>query len=117
MLLFSLYCFSFTCVLFCIILLWLNKFLNLNLNLINDRLGIKTVIPRIPVKRIKLCVYDVFFKVSASKLWNTLPKWVNSETSSLPAFKKCLDKYLSNIPDCPPVQGYVTANNNSLLEY
>ena len=28
---------------------------------INDRLGIKTVIPRIPIKRIKLGVYDVFF--------------------------------------------------------
>ena len=83
----------------------------------NIRLGVKAIIPRIPVKRIKLGVYDSFFKVSASKLWNILPKWVNAESRSLPLFKKNLDKHLSCIPDHPPVKGYVTANNNSLTEY
>ena len=83
----------------------------------SNRLGTKAVILKIPVKRIKLGVYDRFFKVSAAKTWNTLPKWVNTESRSLTLFKKNLDKHLSRIPDCPPVKGYVTANNNFLTEY
>ena len=83
----------------------------------NARLGIKAVVPRIPEKRIKMNVYDGFFKVSGCKLWNTLPKWVNSESTSLLCFKNCLDKHLLRIRDCPPVEGYVNTNRNSLLDY
>ena len=83
----------------------------------SDRLGFKVIIPNIPAQRIKIGVYDRFFKVSASKTWNTLPKWVNTESSSLLSFKHKLDEHLSHIPDRPPVQGYVTGNNNFLVEY
>ena len=84
---------------------------------LNDRLGLKAVVPRIPERRIKMNVYDGFLKVSGCKLWNTLPKAVNSESTSLLCFKNCLDKHLLRIPDCPPVQGYVSANRNSLVDY
>ena len=83
----------------------------------SERLGFKAVIPKIPVKRIKIGIYDSFFKVSATKTWNTLPKWVNTESGSLLLFKKNLDKHLSGIPDRPPVKGYVTVNNNFLTDY
>ena len=59
---------------------------------INSRLGVKAVVPRIPDRRIKMNVYDGFFKVSACKLWNSLPKSVNTESTSLIYFKNCLDK-------------------------
>lgn len=83
----------------------------------NNRLGLKAALPRIPAKRIKLNVYDGFFKVLGCKLWNTLPKWVNTESTSLLTFKNCLNKHLLQIPDHPPVKGYVSANRNSLLDY
>ena len=38
---------------------------------LNDRLGLKAVVPRIPERRIKMNVYDGFLKVSGCKLWNT----------------------------------------------
>ena len=83
----------------------------------SDRLGFKAIIPKIPAKKIKLGVYDSFFKVSASRTWNTLPKFVNTESGSLSLFKEKLDKHLLRIPDRPPVKGYVVVNNNFLTDY
>ena len=55
-------------------------------------------------------------KVPAGKLWNCLPKAVNSK-DSLASFKEALDLFLKDIPDRPPVAGYSTANHNSLLDW
>ena len=38
-------------------------------------------------------------------------------TDSLSVFKNRLDKHLKKIPDLHPVQGYVTSNKNSLLDW
>ena len=59
---------------------------------------------------------DNFFRVKAAKLWNCLPKHVNSKTS-LESFKVNLDSFIFNVPDKPPVAGYTTSNSNSLLDW
>ena len=107
---------------YCIVYMWKLRFELVPNDLgitwtFHPRLGVKAVVPRIPDKRIKMNVYDGFFKVYGCKLWNSLPKLVNTESTSLLCFKNRLDKHLLQIPDCPPVQGYVTANRNSLLDY
>ena len=33
------------------------------------------------------------------------------------AFKSRLDKVLLTLPDCPPTQGYVRKNNNSIIDW
>ena len=82
-----------------------------------SRRGKVAYIPRIPSHVAKINTsYDHFFKVKAAKLWNCLPKHVNSK-DSLPSFKKTLDSFLLNVTDCPPVAGYPTVNSNSLLDW
>ena len=58
--------------------------------------------------------YDNSFVIRAAKLWNTVPKDVKN-ASSLEAFKIALGDFLAKLPDNPPVKGYSTANDNSLL--
>ena len=60
--------------------------------------------------------YDNSFRMKASRLWNLLPKQVNS-ADSLSLFKIALGDYLKEIPDTPPVPGYTAANRNSLLDW
>ena len=50
------------------------------------------------------------------RLWNLLPKSTTLQTT-LVSFKSSLQKFLDATPDKPPVSGYVTANNNSLLSW
>ena len=74
-------------------------------------------IPRIPSPVTKInSAYDNFFKVKAVKLWNCLPKRINTKTS-LESFKAELDSFLSGVPDFPPVAGYTTSNSNSLTDW
>ena len=74
-------------------------------------------VPRIPSSVQKInSAYDNFFKVKAAKMWNCLPKVVNSKIS-LESFKTGLDQFLSGVPDLPPVAGYTTSNSNSLLDW
>ena len=81
------------------------------------RRGTVAVIPRFPSTVSKINTsFDSFFKVRAAKLWNCLPKKINSQ-SSLGTFKSHLDAFLSTVPDRPPVPGYSTANSNSLLDW
>ena len=61
-------------------------------------------------------MYDASFAVRGPTLWNTLPKLVKSY-DKLNTFKVNLDKYLKDIPDRPPVSGYVTQNHNSLVDW
>ena len=49
-------------------------------------------------------------------LYNLIPKNIKGK-NTLETFKKSLDIYLQNIPDCPPSPGYVCLNNNSLLDW
>ena len=56
------------------------------------------------------------FSSRAAALFNIVPKNVK-ESKTLETFKKKLDKFLSYIPDTPPVPGYVTINRNSLLDW
>ena len=81
------------------------------------RRGKVAVIPNIPSSVAKInSSYDQFFKVRAGKLWNCLPKHVNTK-QTLVSFKEGLDLFLRDIPDCPPVTGYTTVNSNSLLDW
>ena len=61
-------------------------------------------------------VYEHSFTTQAAK-WNKLPMSVATE-ENLTSFKTKLDKWLSSIPDKPPVQGY-SYNHclNSILDY
>ena len=108
---------------YCIILVW--KMLNgLAPNAIGmvfyeqNRLGLKVKLP--PVNNKAQCSvktdYENSFRIKASRLWNLLPKHVNT-VKSLDAFKNVLGDYLKKIPDTPPVPGYTAANRNSLLDW
>ena len=81
----------------------------------NSRLGIKAVIPSLnhTATAASKTLLDTSFHIRASKLWNHLPLTINTATS-LPVFKTLLDNLIKNIPDHPPINGYTTANNNSL---
>ena len=50
------------------------------------------------------------------RLFNSLPKAVK-ECSSPDSFKRTLDEYIMSLPDTPPTPSYVTANNNSILDW
>ena len=84
----------------------------------HQRNGIRVVIPTLNTKASKAAItlYDNSFAVKAGRLWNALPKNVN-ESSTLEALKMMLGKFLDAIPDKPPVRGYSTTNNNSLLDW
>ena len=83
----------------------------------HGRRGIVVDIPRLPSNVAKInSLYDSSFKVYTAKLWNCIPKSVNTE-QSLDLFKSKLDNFIMGVPDCPPVTGYSTANNNSLLDW
>ncbi len=85
---------------------------------LNPRLGMKVIIPHINTKAQKSVHrgHDSSFVVRAAKLWNTLPHHV-SVIKSLENFKIELGRFLEQFPDTPPVTGYATANDNSLLSW
>ena len=56
------------------------------------------------------------FAIKAARLWNTLPKKVNT-ADDLDQFKNLLGRWLDQFPDCPPVTGYPTQNTNSILDW
>ena len=60
--------------------------------------------------------YDDSFGVKGARLWNILPKHVNTQ-SSLESFKVSLGEFLLKFPDRPPVMGYAPPNSNSLLDW
>ena len=82
----------------------------------NARLGIKAKIPSLPRFKNRLSLYDASFSVCGPILWNLVPKVVNS-APSFNIFKNELDKFIMMYPDCPPINGYVTANSNSLTSW
>ena len=60
--------------------------------------------------------YEDSFKIRASKLWNLLPKQINTLTT-LDEFKVELGGFIDKYPDTPPVTGYTASNRNSLLDW
>ena len=82
------------------------------------RLGVKVKVPRFNHKAQSSIssAYDDSFGVKAARLWNLLPKDVNSLTS-LESFKIALGNFLLKFPDKPPVKGYTPPNSNSLLDW
>ena len=107
---------------YCIIHVWkmLNGLAPNNIKMVfreHSRLGIRTTPPPLNNKA-QISVrtdYENSFKMNASRLWNLLPKSINTVTS-LEAFKVSLGEYLRRIPDTPPVPGYTAVNRNSLLD-
>ena len=82
------------------------------------RLCIRTSVPKFnhQAQKSYSTAFDDSFGVKATKLWNTLPKSVNSITTLEP-FKVALGSFMTQFPDKPPVTGYAPPNSNSLLEW
>ena len=84
----------------------------------NDRTGVKAEVPSLfsgARGTVKTKFFDSF-AVKAARLWNTLPKKVNT-ADDLDQFKILLGRWLDQFPDCPPVTGYPTQNTNSILDW
>ena len=58
--------------------------------------------------------YDGSFIIQSAKLWNALPPNLTIITS-FNLFKTSLDKFLSKLPDKPPLPGYPYNCDNSIL--
>ena len=56
--------------------------------------------------------YENSFGVKAAKLWNLLPKEVNT-IQVLEIFKSSLAKFLKGFPDTPPTKGYTASTNST----
>ena len=84
----------------------------------NPRLGNKVVIPPLAKKATALAktLYDNSFAVKAGRLWNTLPRDVNTQCK-LECFKAKLGSFLDSFPDTPPTPGYTASNTNSLIDW
>ena len=82
---------------------------------VNDRRGLKVKVPplRNHSTRKSRSLYEQSFGVMGPRLWNTLPPHVSTITNKC-TFKTSLSKYLTTIPDRPPVCG--TTSHNSLLD-
>ena len=84
---------------------------------LNERLGLRAGFPGIPRgcrDRVRT-QYDSSFAYLGPKLWNLLPKSINS-IDKLQKFKGELTRFVLSLPDKPPVHGYARENNNSLTE-
>ena len=82
----------------------------------NKRMGgQKAVVKPLPkVKGKILTTYDESFPIISAKLWNILPSKI-TKIDFLGSFKVHLDNFLDTIPDNPPLPGYPSNSNNSLL--
>lgn len=76
--------------------------------------SIKAILKPIPQSKGSSATnYEGSFEISSAKLWNILPPNLTTITS-LPLFKRKLEKFLANIPDQPPLPGYPHTSDNSL---
>ena len=81
----------------------------------SERRGIKVKVPplRTDASQLARSTYESSFGVVGPKLWNTLPRKLSVITNKT-TFKTALTRWLSQIPDLPPVDGF--ASRNSLLD-
>ena len=56
------------------------------------------------------------FSDVGATLFNVLPKQIKA-AKTVESFKSRLDKMFRSLPDCPPIQGYVRRNNNSIRDW
>ena len=84
----------------------------------SPRLGTRVTIPKFnhQAQSSYSTAYDNSFAIKAARLWNVLPKSVNS-INLLEPFKAGLGSFLNQFPDKPPVIGYTPPNSNSLLDW
>jgi hypothetical protein len=61
-------------------------------------------------------LYENSFSVKAAKLWNILPKTINT-VAELNPFKAALGEYLDKVSDTPPTPGYTSSCSNLLLDW
>ena len=82
----------------------------------SERRGITAIIPPINKhsSRKHQSLYDSSFAVMGPKLWNTLPRHVNTKESAA-SFKTALTNHILQCPDYPPTKGYPNMGDNSLL--
>ena len=82
------------------------------------RLGIRASIPKFnhQAQKAYSTALDNSFSIKAARLWNTLPKSVNS-IATLEPFKVALCEFMSQFPDRPPATGYAPPNSNSILDW
>ena len=86
--------------------------------LYNQRLGWKVKLPKLHewLKQSAQTPYVASFDVFGAKLWNSLPKDVNTQTT-LENLKIHLGRLLSTILGSPPFTGYKTTNSYSILDW
>ena len=60
--------------------------------------------------------YDHSFAVRAGRLWNVLPRIVNTQ-KTLASFKISLGNFLDILPDKPPTSGFSAENSNSIIDW
>ena len=77
--------------------------------------SIKAILKPLPkIRGAVLTNYENSFIIYSAKLWNILPPNL-TVIKSLNLFKLKLDKFLSNLPDKPPLPGYPKNCDNSLV--
>ena len=84
----------------------------------SSRRGITAHVPTLSknAKTRHQSLYDNSFAVIGPRLWNTLPSSITT-IDNQKRFKDRLTAFLLTFPDTPPTKGYITTNNNSLLEW
>ena len=85
---------------------------------VSERLGMRARVPPI-AKHCPMSIkstYENSFSVKAAKMWNLLPKSVNT-IKELNTFKGALGRFLEKVPDKPPTPGYTAECKNSLLDW
>ena len=81
-----------------------------------QRRGIKAKLPPLDMKATQRArsLYENSFAVIGPRLWNTIPHKITTKTNK-DSFKVALSKYMEQIPDEPPIDGFT--RHNSLLDY
>ena len=82
-----------------------------------SRLGIQAELPPLShvARQANQSLYDGSFAMTGPALWNALPANLHT-ISKFESFKSDLTKYLMSIPDLPPVHGYPSSGNNSIVK-
>ena len=85
---------------------------NINLIIKNDtRLGHKIVIPKISgtVQRIA-SLRKRLIHISGAGIFNSIPHIIREYQEEFRELKSIVDQYLSEVPDCPILEGYISHN-------
>ena len=85
---------------------------SLNLNLQTDpRHDPKIVIENITgsIRRIKTLRVRTLY-IAGAKIFNSMPRYIWEFKGEFAEFKKIVDQYLSEVPDCPILEGYTSHN-------